>query len=464
MIPEFAVVGHPNEGKSSVVSTLTEDDQIKISPVPGETVRSTYYTVKIDGREIIRFIDTPGFQVPRQALAWFKSCKSSQDKIIDDFIANFKSDPFFADECELLAPIARGAGIIYVVDASRPVREDDLAEMEILRLTGRPRMAVINSKNSEKDYTAQWKQEFRKQFNVIRVFNSNTACFSERMRMLESLRAIDQEWENDLTEVIQAFEQDWEKRNQLAASYISETIGKCLSFSLSRAISDKENIEHISQGLNEKYQAHIKKLEKQMFNRIRGLFKHQLYEYRLPEASILQYDLFSKQTWEFLGLTQKQLTAAGAIAGGTVGAAVDVATAGISFGVFSVLGGVLGAGSTLFGAKKLSGRPAVGSWFGGDKFKLGPNKNPQFLYILLDRVLIYYAHMVSRPHGRRDQVDMFFEKNTSRKGYSSHFSSDQTHICNRFLKTASGQSIIKDKKAFPDFERFIEKKLNEISR
>lgn len=463
MIPEFAVVGHPNEGKSSVVSTLTEDDQIKISQIPGETVSSTAYTVKIDGKDIIRFIDTPGFQVPQQTLAWFKSCKSDPDKMVEAFIDHFKEDPFFADECELLSPIAKGAGIIYVVDASRPVREDDLAEMEILRLTGRPRMAVINSKNTEKDYTAQWKQEFRKQFNIIRVFNSNTACFSERMRMLESLRAIDQEWENDLTEVIQAFKQDWEKRNQLAASYISETIGKCLSYSISQTIRDKDDIQRISQDLNGKYQTYIKKLEKQMFNRIKGLFKHQLYEYRLPESSILQYDLFSKQTWEFLGLTQNQLAAAGAIAGGTVGAAVDVASAGISFGVFSAIGGVLGAGSALFGAKKLAGRQVVGNWFGGDKFKLGPNKNPQFLYVLLDRVLIYYAHMVNRPHGRRDQIDMFSEKNKSRKGYSSHFTSDQRHICSRFSKNASGQSIIKDKKAFPDFESFIKKTLDEIS-
>lgn len=71
-IPEFAVLGHPNEGKSSVVSTLTEDDGIGVSRVPGETTVSRAYTVKIDNREIIRFVDTPGFQMPRQTLAWFR--------------------------------------------------------------------------------------------------------------------------------------------------------------------------------------------------------------------------------------------------------------------------------------------------------------------------------------------------------------------------------------------------------
>ena len=68
----FAVVGHPNEGKSSVVSTLTEDDSVRITPIPGETVVCRTFPVIIDGREIVRFVDTPGFQSPKATLAWFR--------------------------------------------------------------------------------------------------------------------------------------------------------------------------------------------------------------------------------------------------------------------------------------------------------------------------------------------------------------------------------------------------------
>lgn len=66
--PAFAIVGHPNEGKSSVVSTLAENDQVRISPTPGETLECQTFPVIIDDREIIRFIDTPGFQNPRRVL------------------------------------------------------------------------------------------------------------------------------------------------------------------------------------------------------------------------------------------------------------------------------------------------------------------------------------------------------------------------------------------------------------
>ena len=464
MIPEFAVLGHPNEGKSSVVSTLTEDDQIKVSPVPGETTSSRNYTITIDGKEIIRFVDTPGFQVPRQTLAWFKAFDGDHANIADRFIDSFKDDPFYADECELLGPVARGAGIIYVVDGSRPVRHDDLAEMEILRLTGQPRMAIINSKTEEKDYTQDWKLEFRKHFNCIRVFNSNSANFTERIKMLESLKAIDQEWEHVLSRVIIAFKEDWQKRNQLVTTLMIQSIEKSLSFSISEPITSSSDQEEIKERLNKKYQNHIKDLEKKTFKQLRALFKHHLFEVNMSAYSILKHDLFSKQTWELLGLTKEQLAAAGAIIGGAMGAFIDTAAAGITFGIFTALGGVLGAGSALFGGKEITKKRRAGIRFGGDKLKLGPNKNLQFLYILIDRALIYYSHMINRPHGKRDLPGQPKNTYSKKKGYSTGFTASQRNVCANFFKVVTGRTFLKEKKAGPKFEELIESILNEISR
>ena len=83
-ILEFAVLGHPNEGNSSVVSTLIYDDRIKVSRIPGETIVSNRYTVRIDG---------------------------DPEKIVEQFIDTFEKDLFFVDECELLGPLTKGAGI-----------------------------------------------------------------------------------------------------------------------------------------------------------------------------------------------------------------------------------------------------------------------------------------------------------------------------------------------------------------
>lgn len=457
-IPEFAVLGHPNEGKSSVVSTLTEDDQIRVSPLPGETRVARTYTVKIDGKKIIRFVDTPGFQAPRQTLAWFRNYTEDPEKILDQFIETFRRDPFFADECELLAPVARGAGIIFVVNGSRPVREDDIAEMEILRLTGRPRMAIINSKTMERDYTHEWKQEFRKYFNSIRIFNSNTADFNERIRMLESLKSIDQEWEDSLSHVIQAFKNDWKKRNRLACLAITHALEKNLGFSVSEKLSPGSDPAQVREKLILSYQKGVRGIEQKMFAQVRSLFKHNLYDYPLPDYSVLHHDLFSKQTWELLGLTQGQLLAAGAVVGGTMGLAIDAAAAGLTFGVFTALGGILGAGSALMGGRKMAQKTGPGIKLGGDWLQLGPNENLQFLYILMDRALIYYAHIIHRAHGRRNLAGGKTDNPDpgSKIGISARFSKTQHQVCTRFFKAVQGKVLLKGKKAVPEFAALME--------
>ena len=67
--PVFAIVGHPNKGKSSIVSTLARDESVAISPLPGTTVANREYPMIIDGETLYLLIDTPGFQRARAALA-----------------------------------------------------------------------------------------------------------------------------------------------------------------------------------------------------------------------------------------------------------------------------------------------------------------------------------------------------------------------------------------------------------
>ena len=64
--------------------------------------------------------------------------------IFREFLAQNHGRSEFEAECLLFQPIVEGAGIIYVVDGSEPLLEIHAAEMEILRLTGQPRLAIIN--------------------------------------------------------------------------------------------------------------------------------------------------------------------------------------------------------------------------------------------------------------------------------------------------------------------------------
>lgn len=338
-VPEFAIVGHPNEGKSSVLSTLAEDDSVRISPTPGETMVCQTFPVIIDGREIIRFVDTPGFQHPREILHQLQGLQADTDNIITAYRKKNADNTEFRQDMELLLPLTQGAGIIYVVDGSRPVRSVDRAEMEILRLTGLPRMAILNSKDPDTDYLEQWKEEFRKTFNVFRVFNAHRATYAERIALLESLKHIDQDWQASLDTVISAFKKDWGQRNLSCAGIITDMLAECLSYTLVRNLSDTADEDRLKVDMRAAYEKNIRKIETRAYQQIRSLFKHNIFNYDLPHQSILHEDLFSESTWKFLGLTRNQQIAVAGLGGAGIAAALDAATLGSSFGLFSVLGG-----------------------------------------------------------------------------------------------------------------------------
>lgn len=440
-VPEFAIVGHPNEGKSSVLSTLAEDDSVRISDTPGETVVCQTFPVVIDGREIIRFIDTPGFQHPRGILHQLQSLRDETDNIIAVFREKNANNPEFRQDIELLLPLTQGAGIIYVVDGSRPVRSVDKAEMEILRLTGLPRMAILNSKDASADFLDQWKEEFRKTFNVFRVFNAHRATYAERIALLEALKHIDQDWQTTLDTVISAFKKDWDQRNLASAGIITEMLAECLSYTIVKNLSDAADENRVKADLQEKYEKNIRKIESRAQQQIRSLFKHNIFNYDLPAQSILHEDMFSESTWKFLGLSRNQQIAAGGIGGAGIAVALDAATAGTSFGLFAALGGLAGATWAALGGKGLAETKVLGIPLGGRELQIGPVKNIQFLYILLDRSLIYYSHIINWAHGRRDyDAGPPDRADTARIGYTAQWSSGARSTCHAFfIETTRGE-------------------------
>jgi len=465
IVPEFAVIGHPNEGKSAVVSTLAEDDSIRVTPYPGETIVCQTFPVTVDGREIIRFTDTPGFQNPKRILAWMKNYQGPDSRILREFIDTHNDDPDFREDCELFKPVARGAGIIYVVDGSRPVRKVDLSEMEILRLTGRPRMAIINCKEDETEYLDLWKSAFRKHFNAIRLFSAHKATYAERIDLLENLKGIDQDWEPALDMVISALKEDWRQRNVLTSEIICDMTEACLTYRISKKITGKTDENSLRKQLREEYKAAIEKMEKAAHRKIRKNFKHNIFNYDLPPHSILREDLFDEKTWQVLGLTPKQLITAAVLAGGTMGAVFDFAAAGLTFGIFTALGGLAGAGWTaLGGGKRLSKTKVMGLNLGGQLMRIGPIENIQFMYVLMDRALIFYSHIINWAHGRRDYPDT---KSQSAKTQETGFTAQwDKRIKNRYrdfyvsIPSGDDEKRARSRKAFTEL---LQEQLLEIS-
>src|SRR5689334_648023 len=109
--PVFVVVGNVNRGKSSVVATLAADDSVDIGPLPGTTRVCRSFPMQVGDRTLYTLVDSPGFERPRQALAWMtQRAEATVDRraAVEAFVREHGSTAEYRQECELLRPILDG--------------------------------------------------------------------------------------------------------------------------------------------------------------------------------------------------------------------------------------------------------------------------------------------------------------------------------------------------------------------
>lgn len=417
--PTFAVVGKINMGKSSVLSTLMEIDDdrlVRVSPTPGETTRCQVLPVVFDDREMIRFIDTPGFSRPLEAMRAIQEIHGEGTPGLDSikkFVARELEAREFEDEARLLEPVIQGAGVLYVIDPSKPLRDAFVAEMEILRWTGVPRMALLNQKADHEERMEDWRSRLGSYFNLVRTFNAHQARFGERKRLLRSLLEIDESNRTRIEETIRLIDEEWEQRREESAEIIMDFLSKALRHRETEKIGVKEEElshrkERTKQDLQKRYYTSIARFEQKTYEKLLKLYRHRLLKAEVGGEDFHGVDLSSEETWQKWGLSRSQLAIAGGFAGGAAGAAVDIGSAGLTHGFGTLLGAITGASGAFFKGDSLPELKinATGVSFDGESHKaltMGPPESDNFAWVLLDRVLHHYREIVFRSHGRRDE-------------------------------------------------------------
>ena len=422
--PTFAVLGAVNHGKSSVAATLAENDQVRISRMPGETVECQRFALG----ELFVFFDTPGFQNAREALAELRPAAQAPDPLalFGAFIERHRGEPEFNAECRLFEPVVRGAGLIYVVDGSRPVLDINLAEMELLRLTGAPRLAIINPTGAE-DHVADWRRRLGQHFNAVREFNAMHASFADRIDLLETLAGIEQSWKPRLMQAVQLLREEWSRRLDDGAELIVALLIELLQYrEMAGAPAMSHAADDAAQALKQRYMAAVAELETRAHTALIALFGHSLVKANTMPTRLFADDLFSEATWSLLGLSGRQLLAAGAMAGAAVGAAADALTVGHTLLAGSAIGAAVGAAGALALGKRRpeiavslpqDGLPGVlrallpaSVKLGGGGLVVGPYAALNFPWIVLDRAIGTLAYVMHRAHARRDEVTLQAEQ------------------------------------------------------
>jgi Domain of unknown function (DUF3482)/50S ribosome-binding GTPase len=447
MVPTFAIVGAVNHGKSSVVSTLAENDQVRISSMPGETVTCQRFWL----RDLFAFYDTPGFQNAIEALRELQSAARAREPlaVFREFLKRHSGGRDFEAECRLLEPIVKeDAGIIYVVDGSEPLLEIHVAEMEILRLTGQPRLAIINRTKAE-DHLEEWRRRLALHFNAVREFNAHQASFSDRVELLETLAGIEQRWKPRLMDAVAIFREEWEKRLDDCADIIYELLGDALTHSESASGSELASRQKaIGEKLKVQFMRSVSEREAQAHRELILLFEHHRVKPAHSVDHVIDAGLFSEETWRLFGLNETQLVVAGALGGAAAGALFDLATAGHAIGLPTVLGAAGGAvGSFLMGKRRPEFKARLPGAFpftagrqvqlGGRTLSVGPCQAVNFPWILLDRAFGVFCYLLGRTHARRDEATLgaaqLKEVLEQYGANSSHWSEEKRKTCERIF-------------------------------
>lgn len=424
--PTFAVVGKVNMGKSAVLATLLEEDDdtvIRISAEPGETTRCQRLSLVLDGRERLRFIDTPGFQQPIEALRTLREMAADDPRgpgpdTLARFVAAYRDSDEFVDEVRLLEPLVEGAGVVYVVDPGVRLHDAFLAEIEILRLSAGPRLAVLNPhragasdqthSTSKAGHEAAWREALGKTFNLVRTFNALAARYAARRELLAALNQIDERDRGHLETTLSLLDTEWAQRREEAAERILAFLGRALTLREHTHYAEDDAPETARKKAlaeaNRRYFERIADMERETTDDLLKLYRHRHTRAEAGSALTEELDLTHDETWRRFGLNRRQLTFAGATAGAAGGTWLDVATAGHTLGLATLVGGGVGGALAWFKGDALPtlnlsiGR--VGA-LGGRQLTLGPPKNPNFAWILLDVVLVRYRAIMARTHAVR---------------------------------------------------------------
>lgn len=478
--PSFALIGAVNHGKSSIAATLLEDDNIGISGDPGKTLESQRFDYRDGGLTVW---DTPGFQDPRGMLAEIQSAVCGSNKPLDvfqKFATRHAAAGMFVAERELLRPLLLGAGILYVIDTSRPLMRVHEAEMELLRLTGLPRLAILNP-TGPAEHDSIWRAKLGQNFGAVHEFNALKARIKHRTDLLRTMATVADEWRDLLIAVANKVETVWKSRLEETSQLMVELVGKCVRYKSKVSVAPGDDIEAAVCSLKATFFDNLRAEEKKSREDLRNLFLHHRESVTLDIALPNADDLFSEETWKVFGLTWPMLLAGGSLLGGYAGAKTGLivgaigeaaAPTGIPTTIGTVVGGMIGlvgggAAAVTLGkrvaqpsikkqseelsdttAQPLSGVRSFLQGLGrkassafsktGTRITVGPLKGENFPYILLDRAIEVVWYLASRTHARRDKshIDRSCKVVLDEaKAYSQHWPAELRQACSRYLRS-----------------------------
>ena len=408
--PSLAVVGHANKGKSSLVAALAQDESVRIGREPGTTTRAQAFPMHVDGEVLYTLVDTPGFQRARAALAWMQEqAGSAVDRpgVVARFVDVHRDDQRFDAECELLKPITEGAGLLYVVDGAVPYSSEYEPEMEILRWTGQPSIAVINPIGGDA-HVDDWRRALNQYFRIVRVIDAVTAPFERRLQVLSAFAELREDWRDSLNRAADALTAERSRARRKSSNAIAALVEFALTHREEHRVAGDDDPRAFESRLAGQYRRAMRREERRCRNMIEALYRHEQLKRSESEMEFLDDDLFSEDTWLRFGLSRTGLVQVGVVGGALAGFGLDATLGGTSMLLGAGIGAAVGGAASWFSAGALAKLKIKKLPVGGRLARYGPSTNPNLFFVLVGRARAHHDVVAGRSHAKRDVANIDF--------------------------------------------------------
>ena len=341
----IAVVGHTNAGKTSLLRTLTRRvDFGEVSDRPGTTRHVESVDLKIDGRSVVRFFDTPGLEDAvslRQHLEAFDTTQTPPDRI-REFLRSPEAHGSFEQEAKVLRAMLDVDAAFLVIDAREPVLPKFRAEIELLNSCARPVLPVLNFVRDAASREPAWKELLSAYgLHVLVRFDAAAPFTGAERDLYRDLATLLRPHREPLHRAVDTLEAEAAQRRHAAAARIAELLVDASAVRRTASaedFADKAKREALVTALRQAITDKAQRCTDDLLA---------LYGFRQGDAdeAPLQavegrwtLDLFEPEAMKAAGL----LMGKGVVAGAAVGVVADLAMAGLSLGAGAALGGAIG--------------------------------------------------------------------------------------------------------------------------
>ncbi|OAE57815.1 DUF3482 domain-containing protein [Achromobacter mucicolens] len=355
---KIALVGHTNTGKTSLLRTLTRDTTFgEVADRPGTTRHVEGARLRLDGRPVLEWFDTPGMEDSIALLEYLERLDRPGERLdgparIRRFLDTPEAHGRFEQEARVLTKMLDCDAALYVIDARDPVLGKHRDELAILAACGRPLLPVLNFVNAPSHRADAWRDAMaRLGLHAVVEFDTIAPPLDGEQQLYAKLGVLLDRHAGALARLSDSLAAQRGERHAAAYELVADLLIDVAALHVSSA-SDDAALAAASSQLRDQ----VRQREQTCVNALLALYNFRASDYA-DDALPLQgerwgMDLFHPQALKDMGVQVGMGAAAGAMAG----AAVDLMSAGLSLGTGMLIGAA--AGGLWQGVEKLGKRVA----------------------------------------------------------------------------------------------------------